>query len=86
MDRVTAREALSDRILDHRLIRRDDEGGTFCEYEQPNCLQGLYRGPRKTPVKVVDRDDELIHARLVEQFPEGFAEPPDLFFHNPLRR
>src|ERR1700761_4700940 len=65
-------------VFDHALIRSDDKCPTRCKEKETGGLECLDSGIRKTPVKIIDQDDQLIDVGCLEQFVERFPKPINL--------
>src|SRR3546814_4545722 len=66
-------------VLNHPLVRRDDEGRAGHEQEQPDRLQRLDCGVRKAPIEVIDEDYQAIYLGVLQEFSELLPEGMHLF-------
>lgn len=69
---------LADRMLDHRLVGGDDEGGPVGEHEEPHGFERLDRCVWETAVKVVDQHDQPVNLRQLQQLAERLPESLNL--------
>ena len=67
-------KVLAHRILDHRLVGRDDERCPGGEHEQPDRFERFDGGVWQAAIEVIDQDDELFDPRVLQELVEGLAE------------